>query len=154
LLATNKRFAENDNTLYRNSKGHSGVACEGCHGSPHATWPIEDPDANDNLTAIQLQGHDGTLIECDTCHAAGSLELTTKGPHGLHNINDPRWVNEHEDFYKDDANNCKACHGKQLEGTPLAKMAVTRSFDVEGKTVTLEKDKQVSCDLCHDKPDL
>ncbi|MDM8560031.1 hypothetical protein [Candidatus Parabeggiatoa sp. HSG14] len=152
ILAKNKRFAENDNTLYRNSKGHSGVACEGCHGSTHAIWPIENPDANDNLTAIQLQGHSGTLIECDTCHTAGSLELTTKGPHGLHNINDPRWTNQHESFYKDDANVCKACHGKQLEGTPLAKMAATRSFDVKGKNVTLEKDQQVSCDLCHDKP--
>ena len=31
-LAVNKRFAENSNTLYRNSPGHGGVACEACNG--------------------------------------------------------------------------------------------------------------------------
>ena len=153
LLAVNKRFAENENTLFRNSKGHNGIACEGCHGSTHAIWPNADPNANDNLTAIQLQGYSGTLIECDTCHTPGSLPMTTEGPHGLHNVNDPRWTDgEHEDFYKRDAKACQACHGKQLKGTALSKMAATRTFNVEGKTVILEKGQQVSCDLCHDKP--
>ena len=153
LLASNKRFAENNNTLFRNSKGHGGVACEGCHGSPHAIWPNPEANANDNLTAIQLQGHVGTIIECDSCHAPGSLPMTTKGPHGMHNVNDGRWVDEqHEDFYERDANSCKACHGKSLEGTPLSKVAANRSFRVEGSTVTLQKGQQVSCDLCHHKP--
>jgi hypothetical protein len=148
LLAENQRFAENDNTLFRNSKGHNGIACEACHGSTHAIWPNADANANDNLTAFQLQGHSGTIIECDTCHAEGSLPLTTEGPHGLHNVNDSRWTNEHESFYRDDENACEACHGKELEGTPLSKMAATRN--IQG--VVLKKDQEVSCDLCHAKP--
>ncbi|MEN8218552.1 MAG: hypothetical protein ABFS56_19730 [Pseudomonadota bacterium] len=154
LLAKNRRFAENKNTLFRNSKGHGKVACEGCHGSPHAIWPNADANANDNVTATQLQGHVGTIIECDTCHAPGSLEMTTKGPHGLHNVNDPRWVDEeHEEFYEHDAKGCKACHGKNLEGTPLSKVAAKRRFKVEDDIVTLQKGEEVSCDLCHEKPD-
>jgi hypothetical protein len=152
LLAKNKRFAENENTLFRNSKGHGGIACEGCHGSTHAIWPNADANANDNLTAIQLQGHSGTIIECDTCHAPGSLEVTIYGPHGMHNVNDPRWTDhEHEFYYMFDPNSCKACHGKQLEGTPLSKVAVTRTHRIEDRTITLKKGQQVSCDLCHDK---
>ena len=69
-LAANKRFAENPGQLYRNSLGHGGVACEGCHGSTHAIWPNADPNANDNVAAIQLQGHSGSLIECAACHTS------------------------------------------------------------------------------------
>ena len=97
LLATNTRFAENPSTLYRFSKGHSGILCEGCHGSTHAEWPNADPGANDNIAATQLQGHPGPIIECSTCHAPGTLVLTLEGPHGLHNVNDPRWSQEHGD---------------------------------------------------------
>ncbi len=43
ILASNKRFAENDSTLFRFSKGHGGVLCEGCHGSAHAEWANADP---------------------------------------------------------------------------------------------------------------
>jgi hypothetical protein len=39
LLATNKRFAEQDNTLYRFSKGHGGIRCENCHGVPTPNGP-------------------------------------------------------------------------------------------------------------------
>jgi len=152
LLAENKRFAENENTLFRNSHGHKDIACEGCHGSTHAIWPNADTSANDNLTALQLQGHTGTIIECDTCHAPGSLEMTLKGPHGLHNINDSRWTDQHYYFYKTEFDSCQACHGKELEGTPLSKMAATRTFNLEDKTVILKKGQQVSCDLCHEKP--
>ncbi|MCM2311167.1 MAG: hypothetical protein NDI84_07145, partial [Steroidobacteraceae bacterium] len=56
LLATNKRFAENGGRLYRFSKGHGGVACEGCHNSTHAIWANPDDLHNDNVAAKQLQG--------------------------------------------------------------------------------------------------
>ena len=155
LLAVNKRFAENPDTLFRFSKGHGGIRCEGCHGSTHAEWPNADPTANDNLAAIALQGHSGTIIECSTCHRAGSLQLTTMGPHGLHNINDSQWVDEnHGDFYESNKNNCKACHGLTLLGTPLAKIPVARSFEVEGNVVAYAKGDFVRCDRCHGRPDL
>ncbi|MCK5720469.1 MAG: hypothetical protein KAH84_11055 [Thiomargarita sp.] len=152
IIAENKRFAENDNTLFQDSFGHGGIACSNCHGSTHATWPNANEMANDNLTALQLQGHSGTIIECSTCHLADNLPLTINGPHGLHNINDERWTTGHEDFYENNASNCQACHGQELEGTALSKMAVTRSFNIEGSVITLEKGQTVSCDLCHNKP--
>jgi hypothetical protein len=155
LLAANKRFAENTNSLYRASKGHGGILCEGCHGSTHAEWPNASATANDNLAAEMLQGHAGPVIECTTCHAPSSLARTTSGPHGLHNVNDSRWYDEgHEEFYENNKNGCKACHGANLTGTPLARVPVARSFSVEGKTFSYARGDMVRCDRCHGMPDL
>jgi hypothetical protein len=153
LLASNKRFAEDTNTLFRFSKGHGEIACEGCHGSTHAIWPNADADANDNQAAMRLQGYIGTIIECNVCHESGSLSPTINGPHGLHNVNDSHWYDDgHEDFYENNKNNCKACHGEDLKGTPLAKMPTPRSFRVEDKTVNYAKGDLVRCDDCHGMP--
>jgi hypothetical protein len=57
---------EQANTLYRNSKGHSNVHCEACHGSPHAITPTVV--AADNVQAETLQGHAGTIDTCTVCH--------------------------------------------------------------------------------------
>jgi len=153
LLASNKRFAEDENTLYRFSKGHGEIMCEGCHGSTHAVWPNADTDANDNVASKMLQGYMGTIIECTTCHESGSLPLTTNGPHGLHNVNDARWYDDgHEDYYENSESSCKACHGQNLAGTPLAKMPTARTFRVEDKTVAYAKGDLVRCDRCHDMP--
>lgn len=152
-LASNRRFAENSGTLYRNSLGHGDVACEGCHGSTHAIWPNALPSANDNLTAIQLQGHAGTLSECSTCHT--SLPLTLNGPHGMHNVNSRGWNLEHEDFYEDNPGACRNCHGLNLEGTVLSMTAADRSFlrDDDGDdTLFVAKGTAVSCTLCHERP--
>ena len=154
LLASNKRFAEDTHTLYRFSKGHGEIMCEGCHGSTHAVWPNADTGANDNVASEMLQGYMGTIIECSTCHASGSLPLTTNGPHGLHNVNDSRWYDDgHEDYYENNQSNCKACHGQNLTGTPLAKMPAGRTFRVEDETVTYAKGDLVRCDRCHGMPD-
>jgi hypothetical protein len=155
LLAVNKRFAEQDNTLYRFSRGHGGVRCENCHGSTHAEWPNAEEAANDNVAAKSLQGFSGKLIECSVCHGAGSLALTTNGPHGLHNVNDGRWVDErHGDFYENAKSGCKACHGTDLLGTPLARMPTARSFSVEGRQVNYARGDLVRCDRCHSRPGL
>ncbi|MGD8590756.1 MAG: hypothetical protein PVG22_18185, partial [Chromatiales bacterium] len=87
VIASNKRFAEGDGTLYRNSLGHGGVACEACHGSTHAIWPTTS--ANDNQTAITLQGHSGTITECAVCHT--SVPLNLEGPHGMHVVDNDAW---------------------------------------------------------------
>lgn len=150
ILASNKRFAENDNTLFRNSKGHGGVACEACHGSTHATWETVDPNGNDNVAAQQLQGHSGTIIECGTCHASGTLPVTLSGPHGMHNVNDARWVNgSHGTYYRRSPGECKACHGSDLKGTSLSKAANLRDWNVEGINIKLQKGDTVGCTLCH-----
>jgi hypothetical protein len=57
---------EQPNTLFRNAKGHQGVHCAACHGSPHAITPtVTGPD---NLQALALQGHAGTIDTCTVCH--------------------------------------------------------------------------------------
>ncbi|MBI5300850.1 MAG: hypothetical protein HY868_01840 [Chloroflexi bacterium] len=71
------KFAENPNTLYRNSKGHGGMYCEACHGSPHAILPTIQP--NDNIQNIALQGEAGTLKKCSVCH--GNKSPDGAGPH-------------------------------------------------------------------------
>ena len=72
------QFGEPVGQLYRNSTGHGGVRCEGCHGSPHAILPSRV--AADNANNLDLQGHAGVLDDCTVCHRvvpAGS------GPHGV-----------------------------------------------------------------------
>jgi hypothetical protein len=57
---------EQPGVLYRNSKGHMGVHCAACHGSPHAITPTVT--TADNLQALALQGHAGTIDTCAVCH--------------------------------------------------------------------------------------
>lgn len=167
----NSRFAENRalnakgdtvDVLYRLSTGHGGLACESCHNSTHAIWPTQDPLANDNVAAIQLQGHAGTVIECDTCHE-GDLGNTLGGPHGLHPVGGGKFADGgHEDIA--DKNECRACHGENGEGTVLSRVAASRSFEIEecehgtlcpnGEQkpfqVNLTRGEQVACTMCHE----
>jgi hypothetical protein len=94
--------------LYRLGKdSHGQVNCAACHGPAHSVWPNRDPNANDNVTALELQGHTGTLLECNVCHTPDSFaqlldndeghlvadakEGVLGGPHSLHPVNDPYW---------------------------------------------------------------
>ena len=151
-LASNKRFAEEAGTLYRDSHGHGGLACEACHGSTHAIWPNANPNANDNVAAIEHQGHAGTLVECTICHTPGSLGLTLDGPHGMHPVNDPTWNHEHEDMVKRAGkDSCRTCHGRNGEGTELSRVAADRDLQTDDHgTIHLAKGTKVSCDLCHE----
>jgi len=54
-------------TLYRNAVGHGGVYCAGCHGSPHAMVPSNQP--SDNYQALQYQGQAFVLGDCRICHS-------------------------------------------------------------------------------------
>ena len=51
---------------FKDSRGHGGVMCASCHGSPHAITPTVTPQ--DNVQAIQLQGFAGTIRKCTVCH--------------------------------------------------------------------------------------
>lgn len=151
-VATNKRFAEETGKLYRNSVGHGGAACEACHGSTHAEWPVGGAKANDNIAATQLQGHAGPIIECTTCHGTGQA-LTTNGPHGLHNVNNADWNQNHRTFFDLDQTNCQACHGVNLGGTVLSRAAANRNLVAdEGAPRSIAKGTQISCTLCHENP--
>ena len=142
IVATNKIFAEQDNTLYRNSVGHNGVACQSCHGSTHAEWPTTA--ANDNQTAITIQGHDGKITECTACHGTGQALTANGGPHGIHNVNSSAWVSSHHDMGAN-RQNCGTCHGTTGAGTVLSKAAANRTLG--GRTIA--KGTQIGCGLCH-----
>ncbi|WP_026597605.1 hypothetical protein [Methylococcus capsulatus] len=97
-----------DAPLFREGRDrHGNVACAACHGAAHSIWPNRDPSANDNVTALQLQGHTGTILECNVCHTADSFARKEDldggqysgdakagilgGPHDMHPVNDPYW---------------------------------------------------------------
>lgn len=61
-----------DQPLYRNSRGHGGTYCVGCHDSPHALAPSREP--NDSLKYNLLQGQSGTLRKCTVCHATQPMQ--------------------------------------------------------------------------------
>jgi hypothetical protein len=154
LLAVNKRFAENDGQLFRFSKGHGQVACEGCHGSTHAIWPGDANHPNDNTASIEAQGHVGTISECASCHNTSKLTLGLNGPHGMHLVNDRRWHSEngHASFYKQNPTACKTCHGTDLKGSVLSRVAADRSYQTEWGTKTRLKGQSVGCWTCHNGP--
>jgi hypothetical protein len=135
------------------SKGHGGIFCEACHGSTHAEWPVEPQSgtyiANDNMTAIKLQGHTGKLIECTVCHT-GNLPNSLGGPHGMHPVGATNFSDGgHENLAKD---SCKACHGIQGQGTVLSAAAVARTLPAENRQVAVIKGQMISCSLCHQNP--
>jgi hypothetical protein len=164
IKADNRRFAETRDAagkdhLYRLSKGHGGVMCEGCHGSTHAIWPNPWPAANDNLTANDLQGHGGILTECTVCHGSSDLGLTLDGPHGMHPVASSNWNKNHEDIAERNSAQCKTCHGSNGEGTVLSRTAAERQWECgergslcssEGQIITVAKNTQVSCTQCHE----
>jgi hypothetical protein len=181
IVATNRRFAENSSgtkqVLYRLSKGHGGIFCQGCHGSTHAEWPNPVPAANDNVTPVQLQGYAGKLMECTTCHGNASFPISAfqgnfdanglmKGPHGMHPVNDPVWVRNHKSVFESSRTprgTCQACHGARLEGSVLARLPVDRTLPCDegprctrtpqGQRIFLAKGTLISCNLCHERPD-
>jgi hypothetical protein len=166
IVPKNRRFAEdtvpasfggfaNPNAgnpkLFRVSTGHGGLFCEACHGATHAEWPNGNPVANDNVTATQLQGHTGTIIECGTCHGPNfdPKEKPLKGPHGMHVVG--RF--KHGGFAKEHLPDCAVCHGAQGQGTVLARAAVERTLKGKDEaTVTVAKGQMVDCGLCHRNP--
>lgn len=70
-------YAEETGKLFRQSKGHGGLFCSACHGSPHAVYTSENP--RDNQQIIALQGYAGILRECTVCHG---VTPPFPGPHG------------------------------------------------------------------------
>jgi hypothetical protein len=63
---------EQPGKLFKESKGHGGVACASCHGPQHATAPALTP--NDNAQAILQQGTAGTISKCTVCHTSTPRE--------------------------------------------------------------------------------
>ena len=169
IVPVNNRFAENvvktgvaagNPMLYRVSTGHEGVFCEACHGSTHGIWPNKNPNANDNVASMQLQGHTGTIAECSTCHT-DDLGSNLEGPHGMHPIGSAGKKfaeGDHEDLAENNPDACRACHGRNGEGTVLSAMAQDRilecdestAFCPDGNSVLFPNDHEVGCTECHE----
>jgi len=148
-MASNLRFAENPGQLFRFSQGH-GMACESCHGSPHAEWPARTA-GNDNVTPTQLQGYPGPIFECGVCHEP-QLAPILKGPHGLHPVNDRKWYGAqiHRAMYQQNPAACQACHGLDLKGTVLSRTPTDRNLLKPGNlAVFIPAGTQVACATCH-----
>ena len=149
VFATNPDVPAAGLSLYRFSKGHGGLACEACHGSPHAEYPTTH--RNDNLQALATQGHAGTISECGACHPSVP-ETVSGGPHGMHPIGSA-WVDHHGDAAEHGLSACKGCHGADLKGTVLSRALGDRSLAAEDfGTKRLFRGANVSCWLCHDGP--
>ncbi len=166
IVPTNKRFAETvvaatgNPQLYRISTGHEGVLCESCHGATHAIFPNANPNANDNVSSMQLQGHAGLISECSACHT-GDLGNTLDGPHGMHPVGSAGAEfadGGHEDLAESNPDACRACHGANGEGTVLSAMHTDRilqcdkktNFCPDGNSVLFPEGHQVTCTDCHD----
>ncbi len=150
--ALTPRFAENSGQLYRFSSTHGGMACESCHGSPHAEWPARI-NTNDNITATEIQGHTGEIAECGACHLRG-LTVGLGGPHGLHNVNDPTGLVVHGFTYWQNQAACQACHGLDLKGTALSRANANRNLRQSSRTgsggkITIATGTPVDCYACH-----
>lgn len=82
--STSSSIADVDtsSTLYRNAKGHGGVLCAGCHGTPHAMVPTSKDQ--DNYQNNHYQGSHYVLGDCRTCHSSsrGADEDEFQEEHG------------------------------------------------------------------------
>ncbi|MEX1311038.1 MAG: hypothetical protein AB1Z65_11505 [Candidatus Sulfomarinibacteraceae bacterium] len=152
--AVDQTFATNDDvpvagsSLYRFSEGHGGLQCSVCHGSTHAIYPSSH--ANDNLQNIGIQGHEGTLVECASCHGA-QPQTFTGGPHGMHPVGDD-WVDAHTNA--PNTNGCRDCHGADDRGTVLSRAHADRTLQTgDFGTKNLWRGYQIGCYLCHNGPD-
>ena len=140
-------------SLYRFSHGHGDLSCSACHGSPHAILPTTK--RNDNLQALDQQGHAGTIGDCRVCHQNG-VQTADRGPHGMHTIG-PWWIQEHGEGIEDDADSraaCQACHGSDDRGTVLSKALGPRNFDLgERGSISFWEGQTIGCYDCHRGPD-
>ena len=146
-VPTDHTFATNANTpvaglnLYRFSTGHGGLQCEACHGATHAVYPSSHED--DNTQSIAVQGHAGTVAECEACHT--TIPTTVNGgPHGMHTTGDA-WVGSHQSASK---TNCAYCHGTTSAGTPLSAIKVAKTINRKN----FAAGTQISCYSCHNGP--
>jgi hypothetical protein len=83
-------------TLYREAKGHGGVSCAGCHGSPHAMVPSRE--AADNYQAVQYQTTVSSIGSCGTCHRGSRGE-------GAH-----EFAEKHGGSKPEQVTACNVCH--------------------------------------------
>jgi hypothetical protein len=146
--ATNANVPATGKSLYRFSKGHGNLLCEACHGATHAEYPSSH--ANDNVLSKDVQGREGTIGECASCHK--SVPLTAdQGPHGMHTVGSA-WVSGHKSYAQSNKAACAYCHGADYRGTLLSTVKTARTLNADGKTVTYTAGQKAGCYDCHNGP--
>jgi hypothetical protein len=124
------------------------LQCEACHGGTHAEYPSSH--ANDNVLSKDVQGREGSIGECASCHK--NVPLTAdKGPHGMHTVGSA-WVGKHGDYAEKSSTACAYCHGADYRGGILSTVKAARSFNADGKTVNYAAGQKVGCYDCHNGP--
>jgi hypothetical protein len=149
--------------IHENLGGSSGNTCNDCHMIADAKQRIDvHPDCTtchtsgklDVTTAIANgKGDTGTMQNCETCHTGGNNGATD---HGTTNAD----AAESHDFFNDSAT-CTACHmtdtaEKRLDAHPDCLTCHGSSADQTVKdTITAGRgDSPVSCENCHNDPDV
>ena len=154
--AASQRFASEPDvpspgfSLYRLSRGHGDLQCSACHGPPHAIYPSAFD--NDNEQSIRLQGHAGTLTDCNVCH--DDLEDDEyQGPHGMHPV-DSKWVRDNHGnaMQEQGIGYCQSCHGPSDGGTVLSRAQGDRSYSNSLGTQTFFEGSEIGCYACHQGP--
>lgn len=51
---------------------------------------------------------------------------------------------------EDNPDACRACHGRNGEGTVLSRAAIDRILDNENETITIQQYEPVNCTHCHE----
>ncbi len=150
-FATNPNVPKTGFSLYRFSKGHGNLQCEACHGSTHAEYPTSH--ANDNVMSKEMQGHEGTLVECAACHKTVVPLTVNGGPHGMHTIG-AAWVSRHQSVAESATARagCATCHGSNFRGSVLSQVKVAKTFNADGRTVSYAAGQAVTCYDCHNGP--
>jgi hypothetical protein len=149
VFATNPDTPMPGISLYRFSSGHGGVKCEGCHGSTHAEFA--STHLNDNIQSLQLQGHEGMLVECTTCHGTAQAP-NTGGPHGMHTVGQS-WIDAHATIAQAGGiAACEACHGADYRGTVLSRSQADRTLTSDLGTQSFWRGFQIGCYTCHNGP--
>ena len=124
----------NNGLLFRQSKGHGGVYCSGCHGEPHGIVPTRE-GTRDNAQNVALQGYQGVLRECKVCH---SVVPSAPGPHNMI-PSDVKVINENSDKFEF---SLKQIYPSPLRTTSTIPFSISKAgdvhldiFDVNGKHV-------------------
>ena len=70
----------------------------------------------------------------------------------MHPVGDTKFAREHDDFAKNNANSCRACHGQDGEGSVLSRTATKRVLQAKEDhiTVSIPKGTPVGCGDCHE----
>ena len=118
-------------------------------GRPMRSGQNANPNSNDNITASQLQGHTGTIVECSTCHgSAMNNQNTLGGPHGMHPVGDnTSFANGgHEHM---GTSGCSACHGPGGRSSNTGTVLSLAKADRNLRGTLVAKGEPVGCSVCH-----